>query len=135
MLGQEESVITGTIQGIIQDKVAALLQLRSKLQEMSRSPVLTVSDKANQLLPVQTELETNLSPTLEKAQSGDLLAIGEAGVYYYRMKKQITDVNDLYAEYTGLGSSAKASVIPGIPNWALYAGGAYIAWRLIRRRR
>jgi hypothetical protein len=134
MLGQEENVITGTVQGLIQDKVAALLQLRTKLQEMSRSPVLTISDKANQLLPVQTELENALTPTLEKAQSGDLIAIGEAGVYYYRMEKQITDVNDLYAEYTGLGSSAKASMIPGIPNWVLYAGGAFIVWRLIKRR-
>lgn len=133
MLGQEENVITGTVQGLIQDKVAALLQLRTKLQEMSRSPVLTISDKANQLLPVQTELENALTPTLEKAQSGDLIAIGEAGVYYYRMEKQITDVDDLYAEYTGLGSSAKASIIPGIPNWVLYAGGAFIVWKLIRR--
>ena len=84
MLGQD---ITGDVQGLIQGKVGTFLQLRSQLQEMSRSPVLTISDKANQLLSTQTQLETDLPDAIAKAQTGNLIDLAFAGAFYYQMDK------------------------------------------------
>jgi hypothetical protein len=135
IVATEGDQITGTIQGMIQARVGEFLQCRSRLQEMSRSPVLTISNKAGQLLLKQQDLEESLSPTVEKAQAGDVIGIAEAGVFYYSMTSQIEDVNGLWTEYKGLGSSAQASILPGIPNWILYMGGAFIFWRLTRRKK
>ena len=132
MLGQTE-IITSELQGLIQGRVAAFLQLRNQLNEMSRSPVLTISDQANQLLITQTQLETDVPAAISKAQTGGTEDLLSATVTYGMMEKQIYDVGDLYSTYTGLGSSAKASYIPGIPNWALYLVGGLIVWKLIRR--
>ena len=131
MLGQDE--IIADVKGLIQSKVGAFLQLRTKLQEMSRSPVLTISDKANQLLPNQTQLETDLPVAIEKADIGSFSDLVFAGAFYFQMDKQITDVDDLWNEYKGLGSSAQASLISGIPNWFLWAGGGFFLWRWLKK--
>jgi hypothetical protein len=131
MLGQTE-IITSEIQGLIQGRVAAFLQLRNQLNEMSRSPVLTISDQANQLLITQTQLETDVPAAISKAQAGGTEDLLSATVTYGMMEKQIYDVGDLYSTYSGLGSSARASYVPGVPNWALYGVGALILWKLIR---
>lgn len=132
MLGQA-SIITSEIQGLIQGRVAAFLALRNQLNEMSRSPVLTISDQANQLLITQTQLETDVPNAISQAQTGSTTDILSATVTYGFMEKQIHDVGSLWDDYQGLGSSAKASYIPGIPNWILYVGGGYLAWKIIRR--
>lgn len=131
-LGQTEFV-TSEIQGLIQGRVADFLKLRNELNEMSRSPVLTISDGANQLLPIQTQLETDVPAAISKAQTGDTMDILSATYTYGLMEKQIYDVGNLWEKYQGLGSSAKASYIPGVPNWVLYLGGGFILWRIIRR--
>lgn len=120
-LGQTE-FITSEIQGLLQGRVGEFLQLRNKLNEMSRSPVLTIADKAKQLIPTQTQLEIDVPAAISKAQTGDTMDILSATATYGFMEKQIYDVNNLWEEYQGLGSSAKASYISGIPNWALYLG-------------
>lgn len=133
MLGQDE--ILENIQGLIQGQVGTFLQLKSQLQEMSRSPVLTISDKASQLSITQTQLETDLPDAIAKSQTGNLSDMISAGGFLVLMEKQIYDVNSLRDEYTGLGESAKASLFSGIPNWILYMGGAFILWRVLKKRR
>ena len=49
-----------------------------------------------------------------------------------RWIKQISDVTDLWNEYKGLGSSAKASLIPGLPDWSLFAIGGLIVLKLAK---
>ncbi len=132
MLGQTE-IITSEIQGLIQGRVADFLKLRNQLNEMSRSPVLTISDQANQLLITQTQLETDVPLAMSKAQAGGTEDLISATVTYGMMEKQIYDVGDLYKTYLGLGSSARASYIPGIPNWILWVAGGVLAWKIIRR--
>jgi hypothetical protein len=129
MLGQD---IVGDVQGLIQSRVGTFLQLRTQLQEMSRSPVLTISDKASQLLPTQTQLETDLPDAIARAQTGSLVDLAFAGAFYYQMDKQISDVTDLWNEYKGLGSSAQASLIPGLPNWSLFAIGGLVFLKLAK---
>ncbi len=132
MLGQDETI--GEIEAMIQSEVGSFLQLKSQLNEMSRSPVLTISDNAKQLLVSQNSLETELPGALEKAKSSGISDLISATGFIALMEKQIYDVNNLRGEYTGLGDSAKATMISGIPNWLLYAGGAFILWRIIKRR-
>ncbi len=137
MLGQDE-IITSELQGLIQGRVGTFLQLRSQLNEMSRSPILTISDSATQLLATQTQLETDVPDAVTKAQSGDISDIVSAGATYALMEKQIYDVGNLYDQYTGLGESAKASLIAGIPNWMLMSlviGGGLILWKKIKGRK
>ncbi len=132
MLGQTQA-ITSEIQGLLQSRVADFLKLRNQLNEMVRSPVLTISDQANSLLITQTQLETDVPLAISKAQTGGTEDLLSATVTYGMMEKQIYDVGSLWGDYTKLGSSAKASYIPGIPNWALYVVGGFIAWKMIRR--
>lgn len=130
MLGQDETV--SDITALIQGRVGIFLQLKSELREMQRSPVLTISDKAAQLLISQNQLESDLPGAIEKSETGSVSDAISAGGFLVLMEKQIYDVNNLRDEYVGLGESAKANLISGIPNWFLYAGGAFILWRMIR---
>ncbi len=132
MLGQT-SIITSEIQGLLQGRVADFLKLRTQLNEMARSPVLTISDQANNLLTTQTQLETDVPLAISKAQTGSTEDLLSATVTYGMMEKQIYDVGSLWGDYTKLGSSAKASYIPGVPNWALYIIGGFLVWKIIRR--
>jgi hypothetical protein len=134
MLGQG---VLSDVEAQIQSEVGVFLQLKSKLQEMVRSPVLTISDKAQQLLTTQNQLETELQPALEGVQSGSmgLSDILSAGGFFYSMEKQISDVNDLYNEYSGLGSSAKASLISGVPDWLVYVAGFGILLVITKKSR
>ncbi len=131
MLGQDETV--SDVTALLQSQVGAFLQLKSQLLEMQRSPVLTISDKASQLLITQNQLEGDLPGAIEKGQSGALSDLISAGGFYVLMEKQIYDVKRLRDEYISLGDSAKPSLIGGIPNWILYVSGAFILWRIIRR--
>jgi hypothetical protein len=132
MLGQTQ-IITSEIQGLLQGRVADFLKLRNQLNEMVRSPVLTISDQANSLLVTQTQLEIDVPLAISKAQTGNTEDILSAMVTYGMMEKQIYDVGSLWGDYTKLGSSAKASYIPGIPNWVLYIAGGFVVWKMIRR--
>ncbi len=123
------------VQGLLQNRVGIFLQLKSKLQEMSRSPILTISDKANQLLIAQNDLETQLPTAVSSVSEGSLSDIISAGGFYFFMEKQIGDVNDLWEQYTGLGESAKASFISGIPNWILFTGIGGLVFFMARRRK
>jgi len=122
-------------QALIQAEVGHFLQLRSQLQEMSKSPVLTIADKATQLLIVQDQLESELPGAIEKTQSGDISDYISASGFFLFMEKQIYDVGNLRNEYTSLGESAKPTLISGIPNWALYAGGGLFIFYLIKKRK
>jgi len=133
MLGQDE--VISNITALIQGRVGIFLQLRSQLLEMQRSPILTVSDEATQLLVSQSQLETDLPGAIEKSKTGNISDAISAGGFLVLMEKQIYDVDSLKNEYTGLGDSAKASLISGIPDWILYAGGAFILWQVIKKRR
>ncbi len=132
MLGQTE--VIGEIEGMIQSEVGSFLQLKSQLNEMSRSPILTILDKANQLLIVQTNLENDLPGAIEKSKSSGVSDLISAAGFLASMELQIYNVGSLRSEYMGLGSSAKASLIGGIPDWILYAGGALVLWKIIRRK-
>ena len=132
MLGQDETL--SDVQALLQSRVGTFLQLRAQLQEMQKSPVLTISDKAAQFLVTQGQLETDLPTAVANASSGDVSGIISVSGFVYLMEKQISDVTDLYNEYIGLGSSAKASLFSGIPNWVLYTGGAFILWRILKKR-
>ncbi len=132
MLGQTE--VIGEIEGMIQSEVGSFLQLKSQLNEMSRSPVLTISDKANQLLIVQGNLENDLPGAIEKSKSSGVSDLISATGFLASMELQIYNVGSLRGEYTGLGGSAKASLIGGIPDWILYIGGALVLWKIIRRK-
>lgn len=133
MLGQTEFLTE--VQGLIQGEVGQFLQLKSQLQEMSRSPVLTISDKSAQLMVVQNQLESELAGAIEKSQSGNLSDSISATGFFAMMEKQIYDVGNLREEYVSLGDSAKASFLSSIPNWILYAGGAFILLKIIKRRK
>jgi len=133
MLGQTEFLTE--IQGLIQGEVGQFLQLKSQLQEMSRSPVLTISDKSAQLMATQNQLESELPGAIEKSQSGNLSDAISASGFFVLMEKQIHDVGNLREEYVSLGDSAKASFFGGIPDWLLYAGGAFILLKIMRRRK
>ena len=140
MIGQVEQmpqvISESEIQGLLQGRVGIFLQLKSKLQEMSRSPILTISDKANQLLTTQNQLETELPTAVSSVSEGSFTDIISAGGFYFFMEKQISDTNDLYDQYTGLGESAKASLISGIPNWLLFVGiGGLIILKVRRRKK
>ena len=133
MLGQTE--ILEDIEGLIQGEVGVFLQLKSQLQEMSRSPVLTISDSANQLLITQNQLESELPLAIEKSKSDSYSDIISASGFFIFMEKQIHDVNSLRNEYTGLGESAKASLFSGIPDWVLYITlGGFALWTMTRRK-
>ncbi len=133
MLGQDE--ILENIQGLIQGQVGVFLQLKSQLQEMSRSPVLTISDKANQLLVAQNQLETELPNAIAKSQTGSTSDIISASGFFIMMEKQIHDVGNLREEYASLGDSAKASLFSGIPDWILYATlGIFALWTMTKRK-
>jgi hypothetical protein len=136
MLGQDD--LLTDVQGLIQSQIGSLLQLRSQLQEMQKSPILTISDKAKSLLVTQTQLEADLSPTISKIQSGDATTSDyiTAGGFLLMVEMQIKDVGDLYNQYLGLGSSAQASLISGIPNWMLWVvAGGLIFWKKIKGRK
>lgn len=137
MFGQDTptSLLSSDIQGLLQDEAAKFLQLRSKLNEMGRSPVLTISDKANQLLVTQSTLENSVADITTKAQTGNLSDMFAVATYAYQVESQISDVNDLWNQYQGLGSSAKAGLIPGIPNWAMWIVGGGLVFIMIRRKR
>jgi len=139
MIGQVEQmpqvISESEIQGLLQGRVGIFLQLKSKLQEMSRSPILTISDKANQLLTTQNQLETELPTAVSSVSEGSFTDIISAGGFYFFMEKQISDTNDLYDQYTGLGESAKASLISGIPNWLLFIGISGLVILKARRRK
>jgi len=131
MLGQDETI--SDISALIQGRVGIFLQLKSQLREMQRSPVLTISDKATQLLVSQGWLESDMPSAIEKSKTGNVSDAISAGGFLVLMEKQIYDVNDLREEYIGLGDSAKASLIGGVPDWILWAGGAFVLWRVIKR--
>ena len=133
MLGQTEFL--DDIQGLIQGEVGQFLQLKSQLQEMSRSPILTISDKSAQLMVVQNQLESELAGAIEKSKSGNLSDSISATGFFALMEKQIYDVRNLREEYIGLGDSAKASFFGGIPDWLLYAGGAFIILKVLMKKR
>jgi len=134
MIGQTEEPLL-EVQGLLQGRIGIFLQLKSKLQEMSRSPVLTISDKAKQLLIVQNQLETDLPTAIAGISEGGFSDIISAGGFYFFMEKQISDVNDLWDQYIGLGASAKATLISGIPDWLLLAGIGGLIFFKVRRRK
>jgi len=124
------------VAGMLQARVGVLLQSKTQLQTMSRSPVLTISDEANQLLVKQNELEAELPSTIEKAESGGVTDLISAAGFFALMEKHIYDVTSLWNDYTGLGESAKPTIFAGIPDWIIYAsGGAFVLYLLIRRKR
>ncbi len=133
MLGQNETI--SDITALIQERVGIFLQLRSQLLEMQRSPVLTISDVATQLLVSQSQLETDLPNIIVKAQSGNVSDVISATGSYILIEKQINDVNDLENKYLELGESAKSSFISGIPNWLLWIGGGLIVVGLAKRKK
>lgn len=133
MLGQDE--ILSDVQALIQTRVGIFLQLRAQLQEMKRSPVLTISDKATQLLVVQEQLEADLPTAIADASSGEISGMISASGFIYLMEKQISDVADLRSEYTGLGESARPTIIAGLPDWALLLLGGISVFYIIKRRR
>lgn len=134
MLGQDSIIeeITLGIEGLIQSRIGAFLQLKAKLQEMSRSPVLTISDEAKKLFTIQLELEAQLPSAIEKSK-GSASDILSASTFFVMIEKQKYDVDNLIEEYQGLGESAKPTLISGVPNWVLYIAGGLVALKLIRR--
>lgn len=133
MLGQDE--ILADVQGLLQSRVGVFLQLRSQLQEMQRSPILTISDKATQLLIPQGQLETDLPTAIANAASGDVSSIISAGGFVFLMEGQISDVNDLRNEYIGLGESARPTLIAGLPDWTLWLIGGVLVLYMVKRKR
>jgi hypothetical protein len=123
------------IAGMLQARVGTLLQAKTQLQEMSKSPVLTISDQANKLLVNQNQLETDLPGTIESAKSGGVSEMISAAGFFAMMEKQIYDVSSLWDEYVGLGASAKPTIFSGIPDWVVYAsGGGLVLWLLIKKK-
>lgn len=133
MLGQVP-IIDDTL-ALLQAQVGVFLQLRSQLQEMSKSPVLTISDKAAQLMVVQNQLEIELPAAVQKSQSGSVSDYISATGFFLLMEKQIYDASNLRDEYVSLGESAKPTLIGGLPDWALYAGGGAFLLYLLRGRK
>ena len=133
MLGQDD--ILADVQGLLQSRIGIFLELRTKLLTMKRSPILTISDKAAQLLITQEQLETDLPTAIANAQSGDVSSMISAGGFVFLMEKQISDVTDLWNEYIGLGESARPTIIAGMPNWMLWLIGGISVFYIMKRRK
>jgi hypothetical protein len=124
------------IQASIQGRVSEFLAARTKLNEMMKSPILTIADRARELLAIQAVLEAELQTTLAtiervKADVYTMSDIASAVAFYPSMEKQIRDVGELWAEYTGLGESAKPAT-----NWLLFGAlGLLGYWLFIGRKR
>lgn len=120
-------------QAEIQGYVAEFLACRTKLNEMTKSPILTISDKARELLlkqgPLESELQNALA-TIERVKSDtySMSDITSVLAFIPSMYSQVSDTNDLWNEYMGLGASAKPST-----SWLLYGaiavGGYFVFGR------
>lgn len=121
------------IQAIAQGQVGDFLNLKSKLITMTSSPVLTISDQATKLLGIQSALEDQLTANVALAKSGSVPDIIQAGGFFIQMEKQISDVNSLYNDYVGLGSSAQASIFSSMPWWAWTGIAGVVVWKVMRK--
>ncbi len=133
MLGQDSFLLD--IQGLIQSEVGTFLQLRYQLQEMSRSPVLTISDEANNLLITQTQLENDMPSAIEKSQSSEISDWISASGFFALMEKQVHDVGSLKNKYIGLGDSAKASMLSDIPILLLVGVGVFVIMKASKSKK
>jgi hypothetical protein len=134
MLG--EISILDNVQALIQSQIGSFLKLKSSLNEMSGSPVLTISDRASQLLSTQLSLEEQLPSAIEKSQAGNFSDLISASGFFVLMEKHIYDVKTLVEDYTSLGDSAKPTIVSGIPDLLLYAiGGAAVLYFVVKRKK
>jgi hypothetical protein len=122
------------LQAEIQGYVAEFLACRTKLNEMSKSPILTISQKANELLAKQPQLEQELQNALAvidqiKSDVYSFSDIATVAAFVPSMVSQINDTNDLWNEYLGLGPSAKPS-----KSWILYGVIALGGYLIFGRR-
>jgi hypothetical protein len=119
----------------IQGYVAEFLACRTKLNEMTKSPVLTIADKANELLANQGVLEPQLQTSLaliDKIQMDaySMSDITTIAAFVPSMVSQINNTNDLWNEYQGLGSSAKPPT-----SWLLYGILGLVGYWFFRRKK
>jgi len=125
MLGEIED-----IEARIQARIGEFLGNKAKLLEMQRSSILTIQSKATELLGSQIQLEDALSntitPMIDRAKQGSYSVsdILQGGAFYYQMDSQISDVNDLWNQYTGLAPQ-EAGIFSGWTLPVLLAVGVF----------
>ena len=120
MYSQEDLSFIDTIQAKLQARVGIFLSLKDRLLDFLQSSNLTVRDKAKILYTNQTALEEELFEVrkiLDQMSSGaysfsDIITVAD---FYYRMEKQISDVQALEIEYEKTAPTLKSEM----PNWLL----------------
>lgn len=111
MFGDDTSLSPlALIEAKIQSRISDFLRLKETLVNLSQNDSVIISERSKSLFSVQIGLESDLVTALgniEKFKQGSwtFSDVASLTLFYYNLEKQITDVNGLQAQASGVAQS------------------------------